>query len=45
MLFCPKTTMGVNIITRNRASLDALYNVGKKEADERLDELAEFKAG
>lgn len=42
MLFCPEETAGVNIITRNRTNLDKLYNIGKEEADARMQELKAF---
>ncbi len=42
LLFCPENTEGVNLITRNKESLVTLYNDGKVEAENRLDEIREF---
>lgn len=41
-LFCPDNPDGVNLITRNKEQLITLYNEGKVDAENRMDELIAF---
>ena len=42
MLFFPEDLYGVNLYSRNRSALEKLYQVGKDEAESRMDELRKF---
>ena len=42
LVFCPGETMGVRMLTRNKSSLDALYELGLTESKARMREIIGF---